>query len=98
MNLFNPFRRRRSAPLARERLQILLSHERSAHGHDPHLCAISKFEAPQIFANNTSGSLRGIDQERAFCASAQSLNADISRPGKELKNLHAGKIPRQNIE
>jgi cell division topological specificity factor len=33
MNLFNPFRRRRSAPLARERLQILLSHERSAHGH-----------------------------------------------------------------
>src|SRR6185436_7939838 len=70
----------------------------SAHGHDPHLCAISKFEAPQIFPNDTSRSLRGIDQERAFRAAAQSLDADISRPGKELENLHAGKIPRQNIK
>ncbi|HEY7248383.1 MAG TPA: cell division topological specificity factor MinE [Xanthobacteraceae bacterium] len=33
MNLFNRFRRRRTAPVARERLQILLSHERSAQGH-----------------------------------------------------------------
>ena len=32
MNLFNLFRRRRSAPVARERLQILLSYERSARG------------------------------------------------------------------
>jgi cell division topological specificity factor len=32
MTLFNLFRRRSSAPVARERLQILLSHERSAHG------------------------------------------------------------------
>jgi cell division topological specificity factor len=29
---FNLFRRRGSAPVARERLQILLSHERSARG------------------------------------------------------------------
>jgi cell division topological specificity factor len=33
MRLFTLFRRRGSAPIARERLQILLSHERSAHGH-----------------------------------------------------------------
>jgi cell division topological specificity factor len=30
MSFFNPFRRRGSAPVARERLQILLSYERSA--------------------------------------------------------------------
>jgi cell division topological specificity factor len=33
MSMFNLFRRRGSAPVARERLQILLSHERSAQGH-----------------------------------------------------------------
>jgi cell division topological specificity factor len=32
MNVFNLFRRRASAPVARERLQILLAHERKAHG------------------------------------------------------------------
>ena len=32
MNVFNLFRRRGSAPIARERLQILLSYERAARG------------------------------------------------------------------
>jgi cell division topological specificity factor len=32
MSLFNLFRRRGSAPIARERLQILLSYERTARG------------------------------------------------------------------
>jgi len=32
MNVFNLFRRRGSAPVARERLQILLSYERAARG------------------------------------------------------------------
>jgi cell division topological specificity factor len=32
MNVFNLFRRRGSAPVARERLQILLAHERKTQG------------------------------------------------------------------
>lgn len=32
MNFLNPLRRRMSAPVARERLQILLAHERSIAG------------------------------------------------------------------
>ena len=32
MNIFNLFRRRGSAPVARERLQILLSYERASRG------------------------------------------------------------------
>jgi len=32
MTFFNPFQRRASAPVARERRQILLSHERAARG------------------------------------------------------------------
>jgi len=33
MNLFDWFRRRQSAPVARERLQVLLSHERAVLGN-----------------------------------------------------------------
>jgi cell division topological specificity factor len=33
MNLLAMFRRNRSAPVARERLQVLLAHERMAGGH-----------------------------------------------------------------
>jgi len=43
MSVFNFFRRQRSAPVARERLQILLSHERTAHGH-PDLLGILRGE------------------------------------------------------
>ena len=50
MKLFSLFRPRASAPVARERLQILLSHERAAHGkpnllgvlHEEILAAIAK--------------------------------------------------------
>ncbi|CDZ58148.1 cell division topological specificity factor MinE [Neorhizobium galegae] len=34
MTIFNLFRRQRSAPTARERLQVLLAHERSSSGSD----------------------------------------------------------------
>src|SRR4030095_3821440 len=72
--------------------------ERSARGHDPYSCAISEFNAAQIFANNASRVLRGIDHDRPFRPPAQRLDTHIPGPGKELENFHAGKIPRQNIE
>ncbi|CDN48585.1 MULTISPECIES: cell division topological specificity factor MinE [Rhizobium/Agrobacterium group] len=34
MTIFNLFRKQRSAPTARERLQVLLAHERSSNGSD----------------------------------------------------------------
>lgn len=34
MNIFRLFNRQRSAPMARERLQILLAHERASSGSD----------------------------------------------------------------
>ncbi len=37
MNLLSLFRRRDSAPVARERLQVLLAHERAAIGGKPDL-------------------------------------------------------------
>jgi cell division topological specificity factor len=40
MNVFNLFRRRGSAPVAKERLQILLSYERAARGQSDLLAAL----------------------------------------------------------
>ena len=40
MKIFNMFRRSNSAPLARERLQILLTHERRTSGCSPQLVAL----------------------------------------------------------
>lgn len=34
MNIFRLFNRQRSAPMARERLQVLLAHERASSGSD----------------------------------------------------------------
>jgi cell division topological specificity factor len=43
MNVFNMFQKRSSAPVARERLQILLAHERAARGA-PDLLALLREE------------------------------------------------------
>ena len=53
MILFNLFRRRGSAPVARERLQILLAHERAARGQ-PDLLAILQAEIMAVIAKHVS--------------------------------------------
>jgi cell division topological specificity factor len=40
MSMFNLFRRQSSAPIARERLQILLAHERSVRGQSDLLAVL----------------------------------------------------------
>jgi cell division topological specificity factor len=53
MNLFNVFRRNASAPLARERLQILLTHERQS-SCSPQLIAILHKEVLAAIAKHIS--------------------------------------------
>jgi cell division topological specificity factor len=53
MNVFNFFRRRGSAPVARERLQILLAHERKASGQ-PDLLNILREEILAVVAKHIS--------------------------------------------
>ncbi len=53
MSLFNLFRRRGSAPVARERLQILLAHERAARGQ-PDLLAVLQAEIMAVIAKHVS--------------------------------------------
>ncbi len=51
MNLFSLFKRKSSAPVARERLQILLAHERIATGHSELLAKLQE-EIIQVIARH----------------------------------------------
>ena len=58
MSVFNLFRRRGTAPVARERLQILLAHERSTRGQ-PDLLAVLREEILAAIAKHVT-----VDQDR----------------------------------
>ena len=58
MNLFSLFKRKSSAPVARERLQILLAHERIATGHSELLAKLQE-EIIQVIARHIK-----IDRDR----------------------------------
>jgi cell division topological specificity factor len=54
MNLLNLFRRRGSAPVARERLQILLAHERAGRGGQSDLLVMLREEILAVIAKHVS--------------------------------------------
>ncbi len=57
MSIFSIFRKQKSAPLARERLQVLLAHERASSGSD--LVAILREEILAVIAKHVQ-----IDNDR----------------------------------
>ena len=54
MRLFEFFTRSRSAPVARERLQVLLAHERAALGGDSDLIAVLREEILAVITRHVS--------------------------------------------
>jgi cell division topological specificity factor len=52
MNLLTFFQRRNTAPVARERLQILLAHERGIVGGEPDLVALLREEILAVVAKH----------------------------------------------
>ncbi|KIQ03965.1 MULTISPECIES: cell division topological specificity factor MinE [Rhizobium/Agrobacterium group] len=50
MSIFNLFRKQKSAPLARERLQVLLAHERNGAGNE--LVALLREEILAVIAKH----------------------------------------------
>ena len=59
MNLMSFFSRRTSAPVARERLQILLAHERVLVSGEPDLVAVLREQILALVARHVS-----VDQDR----------------------------------
>jgi cell division topological specificity factor len=79
MNLFASFRHRESAPVARERLQILLSYDRSERGK-PDLLAILREEILTVIARHVT-----IDKDKLQVridrgAAVSTLGVDVEIP------------------
>lgn len=83
MNLFQFFTRKGSAPVARERLQILLAHERAFTGRSD-LAAILQEEILAVIAKHIA-----IDRDKVHVkldrnAAVSTLEIDIEMPGTQI--------------
>jgi len=88
VSLFNFFNRRTSAPVARERLQILLAHERVAGSHSQ-LVAVLQEEILAVIAKHMQ-----IDRDKVVVKldrgnEVSTLEIDIEMPGQARAQMRA---------
>ena len=89
MSLFNLFRRQSSAPVARERLQILLAHERATRGQ-PDLLAVLREEIIAAIGKHVS-----IDQDNVVVrmdrgSTVSTLEIDVELPNSAHARIAVG--------
>ena len=84
MSLFGLLRRRNSAPVARERLQILLAHERSAGGQ-PELLAVLREEILAVIAKHVSVDADGVVMRMDRGAKVSTLEIEVELPNEASK-------------
>ena len=82
MNLFNflNFNRRTSAPVARERLQVLLAHERTIVGGESDLVATLREEIMAVIARHMQVAQDNVQIKMDRGASVSTLEVDIEIP------------------
>jgi cell division topological specificity factor len=79
MSVFGLFGRRSSAPVARERLQILLAHERGMHGQSD-LLAILREDILAVIARHISVEPENVQVKMDRGAAVSMLEIDIEIP------------------
>lgn len=89
MSLFKLFRRQGSAPVARERLQILLAHERASRGQ-PDLLALLREEILAAIAKHVT-----VDQDSVVIrmdrgAQVSTLEIDVELPNAVDERVAVG--------
>jgi cell division topological specificity factor len=77
MSLLNFFNRRSSAPVARERLQLLLAHERSIVGGKADLIAILREEILAVIAKHVTVDREKVQVKMDRGAGVSTLEVDI---------------------
>lgn len=100
MNLINFFKRpRSSAPVARERLQILLAHERAVVGKSD-LIAILQEEILAVIAKHFPVEPDGIKikMERGDAVSTLEVEVEIPTPMCVNIKMNAAKISEEKLE
>jgi cell division topological specificity factor len=81
MNLLNLLRRRSSAPVARERLQILLAYERSSRGYSD-LLAVLREEIVAVIARHVTVDRDNVMVRMDRGDTVSTLEIDIEIPHK----------------
>jgi cell division topological specificity factor len=87
MNLLSFFRRRSSAPVARERLQLLLAHERGSTSGGSDLVAVLREEILAVIAKHVSveSDKVQVKMDRGGAVSTLEVDIEIRAPaGAEL--------------
>ena len=79
MNLFNFFSRPRTAPVARERLQLLLAHERALSGKSD-LAAILQEEILAVIARHIAIDREKVNVKLERDGTISTLEIDIEMP------------------
>lgn len=79
MNLLAMFRRERSAPVARERLQVLLAHERMAAGHSE-LLTILREEILAVIAKHIKVDREKVNIKLDRHEDVSTLEIDVEMP------------------
>lgn len=79
MNLFNFFSRPRTAPVARERLQLLLAHERALSGKSD-LAAILQEEILAVIAKHIAIDREKVNVKLERDGTISTLEIDIEMP------------------
>jgi cell division topological specificity factor len=87
VNVLNFFRPRRSASVARERLKILLSHERNEGGPRPDLLAILREEILAVVARHVE-----IDREKVRVVTNRGPQVSTLEIDIEIPNMARAKI------
>lgn len=86
MSIFSFFRKKDSAPVARERLQIMLAHERAASGNDD-LVATLREEILAVIARHMS-----IERDRVQVKMDRGKDVSLLEVDVELPTDEAGKL------
>ena len=88
MNLLNLFGKRKSAPVARERLQILLAHERTIAGGSD-LVAVLREEILAVLKKHVSvdSDKVQVKMERGKAVSTLAVDIEIPTPTEPLSKL-----------
>lgn len=89
MSIFSFFRRKTSAPVARERLQIMLAHERASTGRNSDLIATLREEILAVIARHMTVERDKVQVKMDRGPDVSTLEVEIELPLDEVRKASA---------
>ena len=89
MNILNFFQRKNSAPVARERLQILLAHERGVLGGKPELVSLLQEEILAVIAKHVAVDKEQVQIRMDRGDALSTLEIEVEIPNQVVAKVNA---------